>query len=377
MLSKIENTLKKGFTQVAQTLDLGLIRQSKRLTGGRLHQVWYLETTKGAYVLKLLNPEKIKALGCDKYEQFETIAASFKGKNINSVPALNNKPQNFPLSEQYYLIYPYQSGSVINGSEMNHAKASNIGHLLGQIHHASLDIEIPIKPHNYADLNKLEKALNDETGLNYSLEERKVLKDIHIKCEWACKTHQTSKAVISHGDMDLANIIWEHDIPWLIDWEYAGKFDALYDLINSALYASEISPGEFSVELFQAVVIGYANQLDLPANCSPDSISQAIYLAEAGWMRWINYNFSREFSGDEEQQKLARGQIEKWSKTVLAVHKNHANFVTAVMSQAKNQQKEDEKQSVISMIQAGLWSNSAGINEGSSTISLQCLLVTQ
>lgn len=365
MLDKTENTLKKGFDQITQALDLGSVTHCKPLTGGRLHKVWYLETTKNAYVIKILNPDKIKTLGYEKYEQFETIAASFQAKNINSVPALSSKPQIFPMSEQYYLIYPYQPGAVIEGSQMNQAKASNIGCLLGQMHQASLDIEIPVKPHCYADLNKLEEAIHDEKGLNYSVQEREALKAIHLQCEIACNTHQTSKAVISHGDMDLANIIWEQDMPWLIDWEYAGKFDALYDLINSALYASETSPGNFNIALFQAVINGYTSQLNLPANCSTSAISEALYLAQAGWMRWINYNFSREFAGNEEQQQLARGQIEKWSKTVLAVHENHGNFVESVISQVK-QQTQDEKQSVTSMIQTGWWSNSTNLKQESS-----------
>jgi thiamine kinase-like enzyme len=342
---------------VIQQENLGSVKKSHRLTGGRLHQVWYLNTTKGEYVAKLLNPSKISSMGCAKYAQFELIARSFKSKGINAVPALNEEPQRLPGDQKYYLLYNYQPGTVITGSQLNVSRASKLGCLLGKMHQANLssEIEVEIKPHKYdVKMNKWGETL-EKNGIASSSEVKALLpqlEDVDQKCREACNHHQTSKAVISHGDMDLANIIWdEKDDPWLIDWEYAGKFDALYDLINSALYASETSAGTFNVNMFEAVISSYAEQLKLPAKCSPETSSEAIHLALAGWMRWIDYNCSRlESSKDPEERALAIQQIEKWTKTVLGVYNNHDNFLRVI-------NKVNQKQEINTMIVNGFWTN--------------------
>jgi thiamine kinase-like enzyme len=140
-----------------------------------------------------------------------------------------------------------------------------------------------------------------------------LLENIDKLKDWNALTKSSAKLlasdmVISHGDLDPKNVMWNQDNPILIDWESAGFRNPMQDLIETAIYWSENEMGIVDKESFFAFIGGYKRAFGtLQANWR--MILANGFLGKLGW---LEYNLKRSLwieCTDAGEQQLGTAQV--------------------------------------------------------------------
>lgn len=231
--------------RLCSLLDLGACRgELSRVPGGFHHCMWRLETQTGCFAVKQLadDMDMQDAATVAQMNASEVTAIEFSRYDIPALYSLPVDRQHLHLLDGVgYLVYPWTNATAChrNGVEERHAivVASTLAHM----HRSNIKVpelldvpSFPVTAERVIDLVQLAKQRN----VRYSdiLEDR--LEDIlrivalHAPALKRLETHQ----VISHGDLDHKNILWdEAGEPLLIDWESARRLNPTYELLLEAL----------------------------------------------------------------------------------------------------------------------------------------------
>ena len=245
------------FEKLCDILKLGeIVSVPKAISGGLLHRMYAVETTKGKYAIKALNPQiMLRPVAMQHFINSERIV----NIAVNSIPALPAKKFNDTfmqeIDKQFYLVFDWVDGKSLKPNEMNIVHCEKIGAILADIH--------------MTDFSKL-GIINDcsdnaqLTDWNYYLQQgqenntvwvNQLLEIIDKLYEWNDQANKSAKQlasdmVISHRDLDSKNVMWSQDNPIIIDWESAGYVNPMHDLIDTAIYWSEDEMGNVDKERF-------------------------------------------------------------------------------------------------------------------------------
>lgn len=253
-------------TKLVEHFNLGCIKEKpQRVEGGLLHSMWRVDTEAQSYAIKQLSNRidlKDESI-ITNYEITEHIAFLFAGYSIPAICAINkDKKCLFVVDEIGYLVYPWVNAKSLGNNAVSEFYALKIASMLAKIHHVNLNIKEIEEPkfdihsdESIVELVSLSKVNNMKFSstlsdcLSILLEVNKNYQDaINI-----LKKH----TVISHGDLDQKNILWDlQDNPFLIDWESARKLNPTYELINAALDWSGIST-VFNKIIFKKMIEAY------------------------------------------------------------------------------------------------------------------------
>ena len=105
MKTAAENT---QFNKLCELLNLGaMVESPKSIAGGLLHKMYLVETTKGCYAVKALNPSIIqRPTALPRYIQSERIA-EMAAREIPALPARKFKEKFFAFAESYAASYGF------------------------------------------------------------------------------------------------------------------------------------------------------------------------------------------------------------------------------------------------------------------------------
>lgn len=109
--------------------------------------------------------------------------------------------------------------------------------------------------------------------------------------------------VISHGDLDSKNMLWNKDSPILIDWEASGYINPMKNLCKTAIYWSGSKEGNLDKDKFIAFLWGYKKK------CGTLEADWKIVLDNGylGMLGWLKYSLKRSLwieCTDENEQQL-------------------------------------------------------------------------
>ena len=124
-------------------LNLGtVVKEIAQVTGGLLHKMYRVNTDKGVYAVKVLNPEIMKRPAALRHTvNSEKIAAAFQTM-IPVVAALEiNGKQIHELSGAHYMIFDWKEGASIFPPMISSENCYAIGDVLGKMHHENLAID--------------------------------------------------------------------------------------------------------------------------------------------------------------------------------------------------------------------------------------------
>jgi thiamine kinase-like enzyme len=323
------------FENLCNILKLGnLIEEPKAVSGGLLHRMYAVKTTKGKYAIKALNPQIIlRSEAMSDYIKSEQIA-NIVSKNLPALPAkIFNDTSIQKLDNQFYLVFDWAEGRALKPDEINIKHCRKIGALLADIHRTDFsEIEIA---NGYSDnpqvinwdyyLHKGEDNNAVWTTLLFN-----VIDKLYYCSEQANKASEllASDMVISHRDLDPKNVMWNNDSPLLIDWESAGYINPAQDLTETAIYWAENEVGNIDKERFLAFVDGYKSRYRVP-NADWSLVLSKGFLGKLGWLEyslkrslWIECTDGAEQQMGTEQvtgtiEALARyagmkDELEKW-----------------------------------------------------------------
>ncbi|PFG03507.1 phosphotransferase [Bacillus sp. es.034] len=281
-----------------------------KVSGGLLHTMYAVETTKGKYAVKALNPSIMKrpdALG--NYIRSEQVAR-LVCKNVPALPAKTFEGNAIQkVGDQWFLVFDWVEGRSVKQDEIGIDHCRKIGSVLADIHHTDFQ-ELRIEPEETEVRPSVDWNAYLKKGQVMEAEWVKSFKDIIENLyEWDAGAREAeprlgNDRVMSHRDLDPKNVIWVQGEPVVIDWESAGFIHPMHDLIETALYWS----GATNQDRFSAFTSGYKGE-----NGAITADWEAV-LANgfSGKLGWLEYNLKRSLwleCTDEEEQRLGIRQV--------------------------------------------------------------------
>lgn len=182
---------------------------SHRLMGGMSNQMYVIAVGEALYTFRI--PGKQADVFVDRSEEIANIG-------IVEGLELNNETFYFD-TETGYKIAKYVKGTPIGELENQEGQLGAIATLLKRLHQSGLQAHGDYNP--YGRLAKYEQLVGSKTPLYERL-----------KAEFLGYRSllDQQEQVICHNDSQLSNMVVGTDQVYLLDWEFAGKNDPLYDV---------------------------------------------------------------------------------------------------------------------------------------------------
>lgn len=186
----------------------------ERLMGGMSNYMYLIEVKDKLYTFRLPGEESSKFV--DRFEEKENILAIEPLK-------LNNNTIYLDLSNGYK-IAEFVVGKPLNQLDYNY-HLSGVANTLKKLHNSNIKA--------YKDHNPLRRLSKYE---NYLLNYRENLNETYqtLKMEflYLLDTILIEDKVFTHGDFIPANVIIGEKKIYLLDWEFAGNNDPIYDIAS-------------------------------------------------------------------------------------------------------------------------------------------------
>lgn len=317
----------------------------ERVYGGFHHTMWQLQTDRDLYAVKWLsqdvdptNPDTI-----DHYNVTEAIATAFGQKGIRTVAALHNDQGRLQVIDRAgYLVYPWSDAKAIDRTAVDTTHGLKVARLLSHMHSANLSIP-GVKVTEFTTTNpetaeELIRKASEKRIPNAALMTDQLDWFRHIINQYndaikVLRQHQ----IISHGDLDQKNILWDRSgEPVIIDWENARKLNPTYELLIVALDWSGIT-STFQPELFQSMLNEY---IDAGGVIYEDSLTAASHRILGDWLIWLLYLLGCLLETSEaDQDPLKLEQLEFVLPTLLRL-KQHLPELLLTASHTNGNQTE-------------------------------------
>lgn len=294
-------------------LDLGnIIDEPIRVMGGLLNRMYKVNTTRGIYAVKHLNPEVMKRKDAkENHILAEKIANIAKENNINCLPAkVINGTALQEIEGNYFFIFDWFDGKAINEDEIAIEHVYKVAILLAKLHNT--DFEKVKKDCNLGNeisevdwdfyISKVENKEVKELLLN----KKEYLTELD-KISTSARKEISHNLVVSHRDLDLPNILWDtNKTPIIIDWESSGVVNPCEELLETAW---DWSGGQeyFDEEKFKYFIHTYKNN-----GGDLKDLDKAIYSNFKNKSGWLEYNLKRVCKLeciDDEEQKLGETEV--------------------------------------------------------------------
>ena len=316
LLLRKSNT--KKLEKLVRKFDLGSkIIKATQIHGGLSNRMYRVETDKAEYAIKKLN----KTLMQNKTE-FERITFAEKVSKIaeeNGVfveRALEFEDKIIhEIDEDYYMIFNWNYGSHLQPEDVTDEICNTIGELLAKIHNL--------------DFSKIEAEKSKETETriidwqhyaNVAKNQNKyyykdLVENIEILYEINKKTNEAleyakNNLIISHRDLIKKNILWNNNIPTVIDWESSGYVNPTVELVQVCWNWANGDVGKFEFEKFGIIVNSYLQHVK---KYKKEDIKKLIYANLWEAIEWLEYNLKRslciESTYRNEEIELAEEQI--------------------------------------------------------------------
>jgi thiamine kinase-like enzyme len=297
--------LYRSITELCQIYNIGqILTEPQNLSGGMLHEQFFLPTTKGKYALKKVNVHNWSLLENTilPVDSAENLAWHHQQQGLLTRVALKSSKNKYLERCQQghsWMLFPWIDGKIREQTAVTPNDALRIGQLLAKIHESApimSGLKLPtwfgFSEKHWSHL--LQQAEAQE--LSWAKTAQKsgaVLHHWSTAAAASASTLQTN-LIISHRDLSPSNIIWRPDNrPVVIDWEYAGLVHPESELFNTAMTWSFRGEGIFDQAIFDALIAGAKVNFSIP---------KPILLAGfAGFLlEWCEFNMQRSLAHNTE-----------------------------------------------------------------------------
>ncbi len=320
--------------QVRTDCNLGaFLMPPQRITGGYLHRMYRLDTERGSYAVKLLNPNIMARPDAkqnfDRAEYLERVLAE---QGIPVISALEWNGRKRQCAEgQYYYVFPWSDGKAIPWQDIQVRHCLEAGRLLASIHRIPCKeqlgkqpgqgrplIEISWEPYQkLAGQNcpELAELLRRHGGL---------LSDAQRAYNQAIE-QAPEAASICDGDMDCKNVLWIEGKPAVIDLECLDYGNPWIEAFGLALSWAGGAVCELDYDRLQVFLQAYEENIEgfmAGQDCLPTSKMdwRNLYGVGFSWLDWLEYNVKRALGlecQDEEEQRLGLAEAKETLKRMV------------------------------------------------------------
>lgn len=322
---------KEMIKKIAQQLDLGaLSSEPKQLTGGFMHQMYSLFTTKGKYAIKLLNPYIMKReTAMSNFQAAEQLEKVVEDSQIAILPAMTVKGQKMQEIEgQFFYIYEWYEGRPLKIEEINATHCREIGKVLAKIHQIGRK-DTPFKSHDIQiDWDDYIEKIADYDKVLYDLlkENRSLLYESQKRGNLAIKKIPPL-LTICHNDMDSKNVLWHERDYRIIDLETLSYSSPFIELFEVALCWSGYSISKIDYHWFKVLIQSYHEAGgQLPTDWS------VIYDSNNGRLEWLAFNLNRVLgiNCSLEEQKIGFNEVKETIKQIVYYDEIRENLLNSL-----------------------------------------------
>ena len=300
-----------------------LQKEPSRVSGGLLNRVYKVQTDKGTFAIKLLNPEVMKRENAKRNHTFaETVSNIAKDNNVSCLPAKIIDGEILQQIDGYYfLIFDWFEGKAITDEELTIEKTKKAAKELLKIHKIDFG-KLKEKCKAYYDTDAVDWEFYIEKIDNKKIK-KLLLDNIHKFSELDKQSIKSLKIIsknmlISHRDLDLPNILWDSkENPVIIDWESTGLINPSMEVIDTAWNWSG-GQNYFDKEKFSAFITTYkenGGKLD-----EFNESLKADYKAKFGWLEYNLKRICKIECLDEEEKILGEKEV---IRTIDEINKFH------------------------------------------------------
>jgi Ser/Thr protein kinase RdoA (MazF antagonist) len=312
----MNNQYNLEFENLCNKLKLGeIIVKPEPISGGHLHRMYKIETNKGKYAIKALNPQiMMRPTAVNNYIRAECIA-NIAVSRVRAQPAKSiggKLLQN--IDNQFYLVFDWIDGYILTSNEITNVHCEKIGSILADIHMTDFS--------QLENTNALNDSKKEETDWNFYLDKGLENNSVWVNLlqenteklfTWSTKAKiatrmLTSEKVISHRDLEPKNVMWYKDNPIIIDWESAGYINPMHDLIETAIYWAVDVLGSIDKERFLTFISGYQKRTGV-LQADWRMVLERGYLSK---LDWLEYSLKRSLwieCSDEKEQYMGTLQV--------------------------------------------------------------------
>lgn len=279
------------------------------VSGGFMHQMFKVDTSKGSYAVKFLNPEVMKRPDAmNNYLRAEKLERILEAENVPILPALTidgNKMQEY--DGRYFYIFQWLNGNTTDWNAITKKQCKQAGHIQGRIHAIqSKNIEhIPTEICAIDWIGYVKEAKKHNSIIAPILEENIQL------LEYAQDAVNTSRKAlpdlecIIDEDMDPKNVMWVNDKPVVIDLECLDYGNPVSAVLQLSLQWSGITTCNLDLDLQKAFFEGYLEAYDNGFRDYADVCGLAYT-----WIEWLEYNINRSLGDYQDEKELEMGIAE-------------------------------------------------------------------
>ena len=287
----------------------------------------YKVSSTESYVIYSIYQKNKKVLR--NIELSEHIAKIANLNNINSISAIsfNNKYIQY-IDNEYILVYKWCDGKILLTKEIDIEKVKALAKMLAKLH--KIKPEHNLKPEKYSkiDYNKYYTALKNinEKWAKDFIEKFDILNEIYDKVYYNYSKLSNQKSYI-HKDFNRKNIIWNNEIPYIIDWETATIGNPSIDFFNSAWFLT----ADANEEKYKAFVTSY-----FEINKLEDNINVSVYSAIIEECNWLEFSLKRALkiqSNDFDEINLGKESINNSITEIINYYKKIPTMLKYCMEQ--------------------------------------------
>lgn len=320
------------WNKLCGVLQLGeIVGVPEAISGGLLHRMYGMVTTKGKYAVKALNPQIMnRPAAMQNFIDSERIAM-IAARYVPALPAKQFHGVSIQkVEDQYYLVFDWADGRSLQPDEISTVHCDKMGGILAELHKADFsELAIAHDDEKSAHLTDWDHYVqlgqqNNANWVDLLLEIKDRLYDWDAGANHAAE-QLASQTVISHWDLDVKNVMWPAGKPLLIDWEASGYINPMHNLIETALYWSETAAGEIDKERFLAFIGGYHKKYGILQADWKVVLENGF----SGKIGWLEYSLKRSLwieCTDEKEQQTGTEQV---AGTIHAI-RNYADKIADI-----------------------------------------------
>lgn len=299
------------FERICADLGLGKLTASPvNLSGGFTHRMFRMETEKGTYAVKLLNPEIMaRTDALTNYSAAEKGEALLEAAELPILPALTIGGQKMQcIGGAYLYVFEYYDGRVLTDEEITPAHCAKVGAALAGIHavkplaYKQAADSVAVERHLWGDLAADLLASTDVQAEGQLLQAAVLtLTQVAAAAERAARSLPQMSA-LCHNDMDPKNVLWRGTDFRIIDLECVGEANPQQEMLDLAITWSNGREAQF-----KAFVEAY-----MAAGGIPITDAASVYDSRRNYIDWLAYNARRALAEDAQERRIAREQI-RWT----------------------------------------------------------------
>lgn len=299
----------KHINDLMKQLNLGnATTEPTPVSGGLLHAMYCVTTTKSIFAVKVLNPEIMKRPEALKNTILSERIASALAGDVQLVAAMDLAgKQVHEVQGQYYMVFPWVEGASVFPPEITEKHCQALGDVLGKIHAANVCVEGVASEEEAVTMYVWEEYLRQAEAKSmqqtvWFAAYKEALKDVIQLNKSACEAQLelVNKQVISHRDLDPKNVMWQGEKPFVIDWEAAGYVNPYQELLEVINYWTDDGKGGLRKGHLEVLLQAYRKHMSLQGVDWEPVFAGSF----SGMLGWLEYNVKRalgiEVSGEED-----------------------------------------------------------------------------